>query len=252
MYSRRVGGKVCSFEASGGLIHGSLVMQDRETNTYWELMKSVGIAGPLRGKHLKKLPAVKTQWRDWLKSHPKTVILSVNGREDSLRDPYANYVKSSKGFRGLEAADDRLATKASLLALTLGKRHVAVPHEHLVGGAVFSLGGSESLFAHRPEGASLFRSTRAFLSRGAISRKRGTWVHLPSGAQFDPTREVWVKGRGELPRAVTGFDTFWVTWSLAHPETLVLTPKGVLQAPKRAKPVPPTTRPAPSKELRWF
>lgn len=258
MYSRSVAGTVCSFEASGGLINGSLVMQDRETDTYWELMKSEGIAGPLRGKHLTKLPALKTQWSDWEKSHPKTLVLSVNGREDISRNPYANYFKSSKGFRGLRAADERLATKAPLLALTHEGLHLAIPHAHVTGGGVLALpdkGGS--LFAHRPAGASVFRSTRAYFVRGKVERREGTWVHVPSGARFDTEREEWSPGKGPAPRPLNGMDTFWVTWSLAHPKTLVLTPEGPQAAPEASpKGSPeegprPATRPA-GKGPRWF
>ena len=90
----------------------------------------------------------------------------------------------------------------------------------------------------------------------AIEKREGAWVHVPSGARFDAKRGAWSEAKGAPAPLVSGFDTFWVTWSLAHPDTVVLTPKGPIASPKKARPPssrptrPPTSRPA--KGGRWF
>jgi hypothetical protein len=225
VYSRTLDGKSYNFEPSGGLIRGGLVMQDRETDTYWEMMSNRAIAGKLSGKTLVELPiGSKMPWKDWVKRYPKTLVLSVYGAEDRPGDPYANYFKAKKGYRGLVAKDKRLPTKESIYALQLGKRKIAVPHRSLVGGGVFVLGDGDALFLHRPKGASMFRSTASFRTSGKIELKGSTYVHVPSGARFDGPSETWKGARPgtQAPQRVAGFDTFWFGWSLTHPDTEVL------------------------------
>ena len=100
------------FEASGGLINSSLVMQDKETDSYWSIMEGESIAGEFDGTKLKELPVThKVRWKDWVALHPETLILSLNGREDVRRNVYDEYLKSDQGFRGARAVDKRLKTK---------------------------------------------------------------------------------------------------------------------------------------------
>ena len=69
------------------------------------------IEGEKKGARLKEIPiAVKTQWRDWVKKHPNTLVLSVDGKEDS-KEGYISYFNSPRGFRGISATDRRLESK---------------------------------------------------------------------------------------------------------------------------------------------
>ena len=71
MYDRKVGGKELNFEASGGLLDASLVMRDRETDSWWSIMTADAIGGDLRKTELVELPVgEKMQWKDWLARHP--------------------------------------------------------------------------------------------------------------------------------------------------------------------------------------
>jgi hypothetical protein len=55
-------------------LHSALVMQDKETDSYWSIMT---------GDSLAELPlGVKSQWKDWVASHPDTVVLSVEGADE--------------------------------------------------------------------------------------------------------------------------------------------------------------------------
>ena len=49
MYARSYAGKEYSFEPSGGLIDGALVMQDFETNSYWYIMTQEAVSGAAKG-----------------------------------------------------------------------------------------------------------------------------------------------------------------------------------------------------------
>ena len=58
MYDRELGDRLLSFEASGALWQASLVMRDRETDSWWSIMTSEAIGGELDGADLVELPAV--------------------------------------------------------------------------------------------------------------------------------------------------------------------------------------------------
>ncbi len=49
MYSRDYEGKTLKFEPSGGLVNGALILQDKETDTYWSIMEGKAIEGKLSG-----------------------------------------------------------------------------------------------------------------------------------------------------------------------------------------------------------
>ena len=71
MYSRDYRGRTVNFEASGGLVNASLVMQDEQTDTYWSIMEGEAVAGELSGEKLVELPvSEKIQWRHWKEKHP--------------------------------------------------------------------------------------------------------------------------------------------------------------------------------------
>ena len=225
MYGREYGDRVLSFEASGGLMHASLVMQDKETDSYWSIMTGDAVAGEYAGTPLVERPwGVKTTWEDWRTAHPGTLVLSVDGAEHAEHNPYDNYFSSPDGFRGLQAADERLPTKEPIYAVQRGGRAYAVPSSAFLGGGAFSAGG-EHLFLYRPEDASLFHSTVAFVSPDGFAREGGVWRHA-SGATFDPRAGSFTGG--DVPR-LDGFDTFWFNWSMTHPETEVL--RSVLPSP---------------------
>jgi hypothetical protein len=95
VYGREYGSDELQFEASGGLMYAALVMQDKETDTYWSIMSGDAVAGELKGRKLEELPvSVKTRWKDWLAAHPDTVVLSVDGVEHPPVNPYEKYFES--------------------------------------------------------------------------------------------------------------------------------------------------------------
>jgi hypothetical protein len=220
VYGRDYDGKVLNFEASGGLLHYSLVMQDRETDSFWSIMTGDSLAGDLKGTPLVELSiGSKTRYGDWVREHPETRVLSVEGEEHIENNPYDNYFTSEKGFRGSVAADERLPTKTSIFAFQLDGKAYAVPFETFEGGRSFKA-GKALVFLFRPADASLLESTLAFRSSGTgFVREDGVWKDLATGASFDPS-----EGGFDAAGATTldGFDTFWFNWSMTHPRTKIL------------------------------
>lgn len=222
MYSRQYGQTTLQFEASGGLLHGALVMQDRETDTYWSIMTGEAIAGEMAGTPLEELPVgEKTRWKDWVRKHPDTVVLSVGGKEDT-DNAYADYYESDRGFRGIQAQDSRLKDKQPVYAFRLGPTEYAVPSEAVEGGKIMEIDGS-ILFFYRPRDAHLFASTVAYQAEsGKFEKTEEGWVHRPSGALFDPGSARFKEGDPAGVNRLSGLDTYWYTWSLSNPETRLI------------------------------
>jgi uncharacterized protein DUF3179 len=111
VYGRRYAEQELRFEASGGLMHSALVTRDKETGSYWPIMTGVAAAGKMKGTPLQELPVgVKMPWRDWVREHPDTVVLSVDGVEHVENNPYDQYFASDSGFQESSAKDKRLPT----------------------------------------------------------------------------------------------------------------------------------------------
>ncbi len=207
------------FEASGGLAHASLVMQDQQTDTYWSIMKGQAIAGALSGEKLVELPyGKKMSWKEWRELHPDTLVLSVNGREDA-GDGYADYYKSSRGFRDIEAKDERLKTKEPIYAFHHQDTAYAARAKSLEDGGRFTLADGTSVFLYRRKGSEIFDSTTAYRSEDGFEKRGKDWFEKGTGARFDAERVTFEGGEVET---LEGFDTFWYTWSLNNPETKLL------------------------------
>jgi hypothetical protein len=221
VYDRTVKGRELHFEPSGVLMYGSIVMQDRETDSFWPLLQGGASYGSLKGTSLPVLPvSSKRLWKDWVREHPDTLVLSVGGQQALDKNPMEAYLSSSYGFQGLQAADPRLATKEPVFGFELSGKRYAVAARDAQGGRVFPV-GTRSVLLYRPPEAALNVDTRAFVSEAGFAREGGAWVEKESGARFDPAAPP-AANSGLVP--VRGFDTFWYVWSLNHPDTDLLRP----------------------------
>ncbi len=222
MYDREYDDNIFTFEASGGLINASLVMQDFETDTYWSIITHEAIEGKFKGTKLKELTvSEKVQWKEWVTRYPNTLVLSVGGEEDTSVS-YVSYFNSPRGFRGIKADDGRLSDKEPVFTFEFDKKMYAVPNEYLEGGKTYDLGKIQ-IFLYRPEGAAVFYSTLAFISGGKGFRlEKDKWVDTESECVFDPETGVFIDGEKNCPQRLNGYDTFWYIWSLTNPNTMLL------------------------------
>ena len=217
VYDRTIQGKELSFEASGALMDASLIMRDRETDSWWSIMTSDAIGGDLDGVELIELPVgEKAQWKDWVRRHPETVVLSVEGVEHDDRNPYAGYFESDRTFRDTKAGDDRLAAKEPIFGFWLDGAPHAAAFSSFEGGRVFtldSLGADHRLVLYREKGSAIFASTAAYVvGAAALSEAK------PDAALV----ERMAAGAVEGAEAVSGFDTFWYNWSAVNGDTVLV------------------------------
>jgi hypothetical protein len=215
VYDRNVNGKELNFEASGGLLDASLVMRDRETDSWWSIMTSDSIGGDLKSTELVEMPVgEKMQWKDWVALHPDTTVLSVEGREHVVNNVYDNYMASTDTFRGQKLTDERLTAKEPIYSFHHAGSAFAVPHEGFEGGRLYEsddLAG-QYLLVYREPGISFFASSEAFLINPRV---------YSNEAAVD---ELLAKARADAPGTtrVGGFDTFWYNWVAVNKKSKLL------------------------------
>jgi len=226
VYDRNYAGKTLNFEPSGGLMNASLVMQDKQTDTYWSIMSGKAEAGELDGTALVELPvSEKMTWGEWYARHPDTLVLSVTGRgrdgqmttlQDPGSDAYGNYFATDGGFRGAEATDPRLDTKDQIHAFLHDGVAYAIDLRRVVGGKTFELQDGTQVLVYREASDAMFRGSSAFMSSAGFEQRGGSWFETSTGAEFNAiTRDFG----GAAVERLNGFDTFWYTWSLTHTDT---------------------------------
>ncbi len=212
MYDRRYGEQELNFEASGALMKASLVMRDKETDSWWSIMTSDAIGGEMEGAPLVELPlGEKSPWGNWRARHPDTLILSIDGREHDLSDGYAGYWTTERTFRNLEIDDLRLKPKAPIYSFWFDGEPFAVAHKTFTGGRFFDLtGGGHRIYLYRERGSSMFASTRAFLVLGNLDAKKRDSEAVLAELQEDGSPTLG------------GFDTFWYSWVVINENTHLL------------------------------
>lgn len=232
MYRRRYGRTTYTFEPSGGVLWAGLVMQDLETDSYWSLIEGRAIAGPARGRRLEEIPgAEKTTWASWKARHPDSQVLSLATKEHLRNVAYDDYWASSEGFGGLEASDERLATRASIYAFHWQGNTNAVAHDGLTGGAVVVIDAETEIFLYRAPDDDVLQSTAAFVPSAdvrVVRQAKGGWTLRAGGenvGRFDPAARTF-DADPRWFRTFVGYDTYWYIWSLTHPETRLLDAAG--------------------------
>jgi hypothetical protein len=89
VFVREIDGRTLTLAPSGQLWKDSMVFYDRETGSLWSHLLGEAMQGPLRGKRLRKLPAVLTDWETWSARYPEgTVTLIPYGSREFNRGFY--------------------------------------------------------------------------------------------------------------------------------------------------------------------
>jgi hypothetical protein len=228
VYAREIGGRKLTFIVSGRLWRNSLIMQDRETGTYWSHVTGEALEGPLKGKKLSMLPAVHTTWKSWRDRHPATTVLE-KGRE-ILSSTYTQYFEDPQrtGIFRARYAMKRMPGKALVHGLRLGVHSLAVRDETLaVGAFVLANVGDEPVVVARGRDGGV----RAFKARaeGKVLKfewdeKTGAAVDTRTGSAWDLERGVAVEGElaGQRLEEIPVTLAFWFAWSNFNPDSDVL------------------------------
>ena len=122
-----------TFSVSGLLYNSDLLLYDHRTDSLWSQVLGRAISGPLRGAELDLLPASHTTWRDWLRRHPDTLVMTTNTghTRDYTRSPYLGYAKRSRLYFPVSHRSRRYRNKEMVLGVTINGVDKAYPFKEL-------------------------------------------------------------------------------------------------------------------------
>ncbi len=211
LYSRRVGDQVLDFETSGLLINSNKIMVDTQTETLWEQLTGVAIAGPLSGTELDRFFLTVTAWSDWIASHADTDVLAIPlplyGYSYEPGDAYAGYYGEERLWFPAFSAPPVFAPKDEVATVDLGGTRLAVRIEDLAAaGPVLIDAGGHRLAAVPSAGGARFYEAGDLGDAAALG-------------DADVAEDVLVLADGtELPRVQSG-QSFWFAWYGTFPDT---------------------------------
>ena len=190
-FNSKLRGQDAEFGVSGLLYNSDVLLYDRKTESLWSQILGEAISGDLAGEKLKAIPISHTTWRDWLKQHPDTTVLSDNTgfSRDYSRNPYRGYEKTrSLYFQVNNTAPATYHPKEEVIGVEIDGVFKAYPFVEL-----------------DKQGLSKFEDTI-----------EGTRIAIA----WDSTNRS-VKLFDNDGVRIAGIRGFWFAWFAFHPDTLV-------------------------------
>lgn len=221
-------GRTFVFGSSGFLFRSNKLMYDQQTKSLWHHMRGEPVVGPLAdsGIRLTPRPVVTTTWREWVRQHPRTVVLDIDTghvRDYTPGRPYGTYYASPETMFPVFPRSSRLATKDVVFVLRLDPDRKVYPlgafdRESVVNDAV----GATSVVL---VGRSATRTVRAY-ERGNLRFRSGAdpdeLIEEGTGVRWRIEEEALVSAPGGQRLArLAGHLAFWFGWFAFHPDTPV-------------------------------
>ena len=209
----------------------ALVMYDHQTDTLWSQFLSRGVQGPLAGVQLEIVPSLQTNWSQWLRLHPDTLVLDKRG--GAQRDSYEGYYqRGDAGIIGETNKDNRLPRKELVVGLNLDGLAIAYPFRTIVEQPVINdyfagkgllvtfdpSSETGAVFYCRVDGCTLsFRPFNREDPGGRISLMQDS----ETGTVGQPFTGIALEGplQGAVLAREPSHYFFWFAWSNFHPET---------------------------------
>jgi hypothetical protein len=184
-----------------GQYNGTILLEDRSTDSLWSPFTGVALAGAMRGAVLERIPLSLCLWSEWLAMHPTTMVLFA---EQASRERRGNASPGSPGitreFRAtlVRPLDERLPHNTLVLGVESGANARAYPLEALARiGPVLndSLGGAEMVVRCRPG------TFQALAFHRRVGERVLVFGYCETGGVYDEqTGSVW----NEMGEAVSG------------------------------------------------
>ena len=218
---------------NAGVIGGNEVFKDRETDSRWQQSSLEAISGPLKGEHLELYPFLLTDWGEWRRLHPDTVVLKpLPGYADRIPEKNEMIRRGLSGEGsappGVLRVDDRLKPKTMVLGLAVSGSDEAFPLSILRQARVINeqIGGQPVLVVHQPSSD----TTTAFIARFKGTRLKFVAANAEATELIDEqTKSRWnpygdcISGafKGSQLTSLILEPEYWFAWSEFHTDTKI-------------------------------
>jgi hypothetical protein len=211
-----------------GWRRGVMVVQGKD-GTLWSALTGIAFEGPQKGRKLKRIPSLVTDWSQWLMLHPESTAYDLF---DGKTYPPADLPRemSATARSSMGEVDKRLPAMSEVLGVEVGEVRKAYPLDHLaqracllddVGDrqlAVFWYAPTRTAvaFSRRVEGRTLtfYADDVSPESAPFKDRETGTRWTLAGRAVDGPLR-------GTELTWIDSIQCRWYAWSAEYPETKV-------------------------------
>ncbi len=229
-------GKALHFDYDS-MVGSNEVFKDRETGSLWQQTLSMATSGSLKGTYLEVYPFLLTQWGEWRKQHPDTLVLKplpgyaehMVGMSKFISQQWSLGVSDTRPApRGAFGNDDRLRPREMVLGLRIDEGAKAYPlatlrKERVINDRVV---GMPVVVVHQPASD----TTTAFDPRHNGKTLKFQAADLEADRLVDvETHSSWNayglclsgKLKGSQLKSLVLEPEFWFAWSEFHPQTEV-------------------------------
>jgi len=243
VFRAAVDGKPLEFE-DAGVVGGNEVFRDRETGSRWQQSSLQAISGPLRGKPLNLYPFLLTDWEEWRRLHPDTLVLKpLPGYADRIPEVNAmirvGVSAQAAAPKGVLRVDSRLAPHTMILGLDVRGASEAFPLTELRKAKVIQveLGREAIVVVHQTDSD----TTTAFTAHAGGRELHFKPLTNTGGTELDDreTHSRWtaygecIEGplKGSRMKPLILEPEYWFAWSEFHPDTSIFRPETSQKAP---------------------
>ncbi len=211
-----------------GWRNGVMVVRGRD-GTLWSALTGIAFDGPKKGKKLKRIPSLVTDWGYWVMLHPESTAYDLFDGKTYATTPLTAQV-SDEAQRTMGEVDPRLGPLANVLGVELVEATRAYPLDGLadrdcilddVGDrriAVLWYGPTRTAVALDCQ----LGDQTLTLYADDISPESAPFKDRETGTRWTPAgRAVDGPLRGKELNWVDGIQCRWYAWSAEYPETLL-------------------------------
>ncbi|MEM8591446.1 MAG: DUF3179 domain-containing protein [Pseudomonadota bacterium] len=202
------------FGSSGLLYRSNKLMFDRATNSLWNQFTGVPVVGELvgSGTRLNIRPMVTTTWKDWVRQHPDTTVLSLETghfRDYDSGVVYREYFASPDLLYPTITDEARLLQKDRVFGIRVAGGAKAWPLEAFANTPVINdaVGFSNVVLI----GDAAARTVRAY-DRGQFEFSLDGAAVTGPGGVWTVTEAALVGPAGEHLSRVPGHVSYWFAW----------------------------------------
>ncbi len=224
-----IGGNGTTFGTSGKLINSNLVMYDRFNEAYWPQILSQAINRAPKGIGLQKIQMFFTNWSNWKKLHPDTLVLSKETGyfRNYNNDPYGNYNDPNSYYNTgppmfpVLHVDDRLDDKEVVVSLDINGTQIAIQKSTMRNMSVFNfeIGAQKYVVLYDFQ----LDVARSYMSE--VDGQQLSFLVQDGKILDNETLTEWsVDGTSSLGtlRPVPNMDVMWFAWVAYFPNTALV------------------------------